>query len=826
MRKPSGRSGRPSSILFRSIVLLSGLYACGSDGAAGRGELASEAGRSQAALSTNVAAAAEAPAGVAFQFDLGGERFELALERTAAPTTVDYQSFRRTREGVLIPLPPPNLDCTYRGTAEVMGSSSSAGAGFAAMSVCASATGHTAGDAASGLLRAGGRFWRLTPDPTDTDASDGVRHFAEPLRRDDSPPSAPEPALETTLYRLPETPSPRLEFREGTDEETKYIDLIVVNDAARIARLGGATQATTLQFVDTMNALLDTSGLSPRLRVTLRSQILFDEDPYTPVRVGDEVDNDSLLNEFLAWGSEEDLPAHDEHLLLSGLDFVGGVVGYAGLSVACTNNANGFIVQAGNASGGFAVLSAVHELGHTLGMNHDNDAQRGCAPDGGFIMAAVGCGNCAGAESAEFSPCSIEEFQEYLAGPAYTGIRCADDVPAGGTRSCGDGAVQDGEACDCGSDDCADIDPCCNGATCQLLGGAECSDFNDGCCQNCAVVTLEANVVCRPERSVCDIAEVCTGASKACPPDSFDAAGAPCADERDNTGVCYFGDCRSRATQCEQIAEQQNSPAFDGVTGPQARCGSPCDVVVCSAGQNCLTIGGPSVNDGVSCGDDGQCVDGECVATIDQCPNDAQKSEPGDCGCGVTDDDSDADGAADCNDGCPDDAGKRLPGACGCGTPDRDRDGDGSADCVDQCPSDAQKSQPGDCGCNVPDVDSDADGAADCIDECPSDATRRRAGACGCGVAETDTDFDGTPDCVDGCITDPSSIAPPCTLSGGSDTDGDGDVDVSSSSRSKGGCAIPGAPAPAAPGGRRLGQLGWLALATVPLWRRRRAARL
>lgn len=826
MRKPPGRNGRSrSSSIALGVGLLAGLYACGSDGASGRGGPWSATGLSQAALSVEVA---EAPASVAFQLDLDGQRFELVLQRTAPPTTPDYQSFRRTREGVLIPLPPPNLDCTYRGAAEALGNGASgAGAGFAAMSVCTSATGHSAGAAASGVLRAGGRFWRLTPDVADTDASDGIRHFAEPLRRGDAPAGTAEPALETTLYRLPESPAPRLEFREGTDEETKYIDLVVVNDAARVAELEEGTQATTLQFVDTMNALLETSGLSPRLRVTLRAQVLFDEDPYTPEQVGDEVDNDSLLDEFLDWGeAEEDLPPHDERLLLSGHDFVGGVVGYAGLGVACSSNANGFIVQAGDASGGFAVLSAVHELGHTLGMNHDDGSRREC-PSQGFIMAAVGCGNCPVADSARFSPCSIEQFQDYLAGPAYAGLRCADDVPTGAGRSCGDGAVQDGETCDCGSEDCADIDPCCDGAICQLREGAECSDFNDGCCRSCAVVTAEDNVVCRPERSVCDIAEVCSGATKACPPDSFEAAGATCTDERDNAGVCYLGDCRSRATQCEQIAEQQSSAAFDGVTGPAARCGAPCDEVVCSTGQNCLTIGGPGVIDGVSCDDGGQCVDGQCVATIDQCPNDAQKSEPGDCGCGTPDDDDDADGAPDCIDGCPDDADKQLPGACGCGTPDRDADADGSADCVDQCPSDARKSEPGDCGCNALDLDSDGDGAADCIDECPDDPTRRRAGACGCGVAESDADFDGTPDCVDGCATDPARVAPPCTLAAGTDTDGDGDVDVdnasASPSRSDGGCALPGAPAPSA--GSGVGHLGWLALAAIPLWRRR-AARL
>jgi hypothetical protein len=445
-------------------------------------------------------------------------------------------------------------------------------------------------------------------------------------------------------------------------------------------------------------------------------------------------------------------------------------------------------------------------------------------------MAAVGCGNCAGAEQADFSPCSIQEFQDFLAGPGYAGTRCADDVPEGAQPSCGDGAVQEGETCDCGSSDCSDIDPCCNGALCQLQGDAQCSDFNDGCCRNCAIVGDDEPVVCRAARSECDIAESCTGSSKDCPADTFQGAGDACEDERGNAGACYFGDCRSRGTQCEDIAEQEaDRPEFDNVGPPPPSCGSPCNVVVCGNGPNgCITIQGPDVPDGVPC-NNGQCVDEQCVASVDQCPDDPAKEDPGACGCGVADADSDGDGRADCDDGCADDANKQAPGACGCGVADTDSDGDGSADCDDECPSDADKSEAGDCGCGRADTDSDSDGSADCIDECPSDADKSEAGACGCGVAEIDTDFDGTPNCIDGCVTDSARSAPPCTLMNGTDTDGDGDVDVvvRGSANAKGGCAIGGAPGatPSAGTRRTWSALGALALVILPFVRRRRRAR-
>jgi len=110
----------------------------------------------------------------------------------------------------------------------------------------------------------------------------------------------------------------------------------------------------------------------------------------------------------------------------------------------------------------------------------------------------------------------------------------------------------------------------------------------------------------------------------------------------------------------------------------------------------------------------------------DGCPTDPGKTEPGVCGCGVADTDSDNDGTPDCDDLCPVDPGKTEPGVCGCGTPDTDTDTDDTPDCIDAFPNDPTEW-----------ADSDGDGVGDNSDAFPQsnmDATVC-IGDCDSGVA-------------------------------------------------------------------------------------------
>ena len=122
-------------------------------------------------------------------------------------------------------------------------------------------------------------------------------------------------------------------------------------------------------------------------------------------------------------------------------------------------------------------------------------------------------------------------------------------------------------------------------------------------------------------------------------------------------------------------------------------------------------------------------------------------------------------------DGCPLDPSKIEPGLCGCGSPDVDSDGDGALDCNDQCPNDPAKTTPGQCGCGNLETDTDSDGTADCNDQCPTDPTKTEPGQCGCGNPDTDTDGDGTADCNDQC-PDLAALTAPVTYH--ADVDGDG----------------------------------------------------
>uniref|UniRef100_A0A8C1HQG8 ADAM metallopeptidase domain 22 n=1 Tax=Cyprinus carpio carpio TaxID=630221 RepID=A0A8C1HQG8_CYPCA len=111
---------------------------------------------------------------------------------------------------------------------------------------------------------------------------------------------------------------------------------------------------------------------------------------------------------------------------------------------------------------------------------------------------------------------------------------------------CGNGFVEAGEECDCGSPaECArEGENCCK--KCMLTQGAKCSDGL--CCKNCQLEFM--GVLCREAVNDCDIPEMCTGNSSQCPPNLHKMDGYTC--EKDQ-GRCFNGRCKTKDRQCKYL---------------------------------------------------------------------------------------------------------------------------------------------------------------------------------------------------------------------------------------------------------------------------------
>ncbi|XP_069872062.1 disintegrin and metalloproteinase domain-containing protein 25-like [Dipodomys merriami] len=176
-----------------------------------------------------------------------------------------------------------------------------------------------------------------------------------------------------------------------------------------------------------------------------------------------------------------------------------------------------------------------HEMSHGLGMAHDGRyctcGQKNC------LMAA------AQNPSVKFSNCSYASLVQ-----TYRQRHCLR-LPADSSRLykfqlCGNGVIDDGEECDCGSKKLCETDPCCL-ANCTLTAGSECA--SGLCCKDCHF--LSSGTLCREQENHCDLPEWCNGTSPDCPDDVYMTDGSPCLD----TGYCYENRCNDRDEQCQKI---------------------------------------------------------------------------------------------------------------------------------------------------------------------------------------------------------------------------------------------------------------------------------
>jgi len=185
-------------------------------------------------------------------------------------------------------------------------------------------------------------------------------------------------------------------------------------------------------------------------------------------------------------------------------------------------------------------------------------------------------------------------------------------------------------------------------------------------------------------------------------PDKTEAGICGCDDiDSDGDGICDSDDCSPEnpdlpsdiITSCDD-----GDPNTDNDVYAVGSCDCRGEIIVCPDGDSDGTCDEDDICTGHP---DGIDTDGDGTPDgCDECPNNADKTEAGDCGC--DDMDTDGDGICDSVDQCP-------------GFDDfEDDDNDGYPNGCDQCPDNGDKSEAGDCGCD--DKDSDDDGICDALD--------------------------------------------------------------------------------------------------------------
>lgn len=409
----------------------------------------------------------------------------------------------------------------------------------------------------------------------ETQTRSRLRRSAEYRKR------SPLPVSENIIKHYP--------FRSNST--SLYVELLIVHDHSQFNEYKGNTSniaERTMQIVNIMNAFYKQLNIF----VVLVGVVLWVER--------DEIqlteDGDSTLTNFLKYRYEKLLPKyhHDNAQLITSTSFNGSVVGKALKGPICTHEHSGGVNTDHSHSPAIVAVTLAHELGHNLGMEHDEEDKCRC-PDEKCIMSS----SSSNVHPKHWSSCSIEHLEESR---KHGLLDCLTDEPEKVFGPiCGNGFVEEGEDCDIGEpiptygtsksrksttqclrdhdcDPVQAVNPCCNRQTCKFIGNATCAQ--GPCCDlsRCSVYNGTETKVCRQRKSECDLEEVCDGKSEFCPVDVYYHDGIECdsghmplldSERLDSfnpnrsRAYCYKGKCASHESQCQLLWGPSGSVSKD-----------------------------------------------------------------------------------------------------------------------------------------------------------------------------------------------------------------------------------------------------------------------
>ncbi|KAK2522835.1 disintegrin and metalloproteinase domain-containing protein 21 [Columba guinea] len=320
----------------------------------------------------------------------------------------------------------------------------------------------------------------------------------------------------------------------------QYLELFVVVDKKGFDAFGKSIKNVALEVTEIIN-LVDGLFSSFHLRVLLTALEVWAEK--NPIVVTKNITQ--VLHNFNLWRQRQSptYAVHDVGCLFASMDFGSGTRASrpgneSNFASACDRKHASAVVSFAKRPYMDTAVHVTRALGHALGMRYDGRYCK-CGNASECIMSTRGTVN------RQFSNCSRKDYTDFItSGLGFCLNKAPESVIQFPLQHCGNGVLDAGEECDCGSDAQCKLDLCCDNE-CKKKAGAICT--SGGCCKNCE--PLPEGEVCRESTGLCDLPEYCNGTSAHCPADVAKQDGTVCAED----GYCYSGKCRSRTLQCRSI---------------------------------------------------------------------------------------------------------------------------------------------------------------------------------------------------------------------------------------------------------------------------------
>ncbi|CAI5649117.1 unnamed protein product [Oreochromis niloticus] len=391
------------------------------------------------------------PSQVSYIISVDGSDRVVHLERNELLLPADFTVFSYSPDGSLVTSTPPVQDhCHYRGFVQGVEGSS------VAMSIC---------NGLRGVMHLSGGSYGIEPLDSAPD-----QHLVYRLQDVTSQPRGCQTPhyehghdsterAQSSWEEIPHGQHRRV--RRAVLHKTHYVELLLVVDNDRFNFMSRNATAVREEMVLLAN-LVDSIYMQLNIRVVLVGLEIWNQQN----QISTDGAAGEVLNRFTQWREKELVPRrrHDSAQLILRKNF-GQTAGMAFVSTVCSRSHGGGI----NAFNNNLVVSfasiVAHELGHNLGMNHDDGRQCTC-PTGACIMNSGATG------SKNFSSCSADDFEKMI---LLTGGACLLNVPrpdeAYSAPYCGNRLVDFGEECDCGSEKngqpCRNQEAYCYNGKCQ-----------------------------------------------------------------------------------------------------------------------------------------------------------------------------------------------------------------------------------------------------------------------------------------------------------------------------------------------------------------------